>query len=157
MPLVRRLKECLEKAHIAFKTEQHSVAYTAQEVAEITHVRGQEVVKTVVVVADGKHVLVALPATRKIDIPVLREALGVASVRLAGEEEFKDDFPDCDVGAMPPFGSLYNLRLVASEALREDEEIVFNAGTHRDVVRMKRADWQALEKPEWAAFTKPAA
>jgi Ala-tRNA(Pro) deacylase len=157
MGLSRRLQQALEAKQVRFQMEEHDVAYTAQEVAAATHVRGKEMVKTVIVIADGKHVMVAAPASRRVDLPTLKKQLGAESVRLAEESEFAADFPDCELGAMPPFGNLYDLPLIAAEALREDDEIVFNAGNHREIVRMKRADWETITQPRWIRCTRPLA
>jgi Ala-tRNA(Pro) deacylase len=101
-------------------------------------------------------VLAAVPSNCRVDIAALKTALGAGAVRLAEEREFIADFPDCEVGAMPPFGSLYSLRLLAAEPLRADEDILFNAGSHREAIRMKREDWERLTQPEWADFARPA-
>jgi Ala-tRNA(Pro) deacylase len=145
----------LDGAQVAFTTERHDRAYTAQEVAQLTHVRGKEMIKAVVVVADGRHILVALPASSRIDLAKLRAALGADDVRLAEEREFLHDFPDCETGGMPPIGKPYGLRLLASDAIRADAEVVFNAGNHTEIVRMRREDWESLARPEYGAFTRP--
>ncbi len=154
MSVAKRVKEVLDREKIPYKVEEHDVAYTAQEVAAATHIRGKEMVKCVVVVVDGKHVLAAMPASRKVDWPALKKALGAQSVRLAEEKEFASEFPDCEIGAMPPFGTLYDLELLAADPLKTDDEIAFNAGNHREVLRMKRADWERAAKPRWATFTR---
>jgi len=154
MTVAVRLMSFLDAKSAVYRIEPHGRAYTAQEVAELTHVRGKEMVKTIIVVADGTHVMLALPATAKVDLTMLKYMLGAGDVRLAGEREFGQDFPDCELGGMPPFGSLYGLRMIASDGLRGDDEIVFNAGNHTEVVHMKRADWENLAQPEWGRFTR---
>ena len=156
MSAVARLKQLLDSANIPHKTEVHPPAYTAEEVAEAAHVSGYEMAKVVVVVADGQHVMVVVPASHRIDMQALRDFLGAQSVRLAQEAEFAAEFPDCEIGAMPPFGELYALRLVASDVLRQDESIYFNAGTHREIIHMKREDWERVAKPEWGTFSRLA-
>jgi Ala-tRNA(Pro) deacylase len=156
MSINRRLKDLLEARHLGYKVEEHDVAYTAQEVAAATHIKGKEMVKSVVLVADGKHMLCAVPASRRIDFEALKRLLGAKSVRLAEEKEFASDFPDCELGAMPPMGSLYEVPTLAAEPIKEDAEVAFNAGTHREVIRMRRSDWESLAKPRWGRFTRPA-
>ena len=154
MTVAVRLKSFLDEKNAVYRIESHERAYTAQEVAELTHVRGIEMVKAVIVVADGAHIMLALPASAKVDMTMLRMSLGVKEARLAVEKEFEKDFPDCELGGMPPFGKIYGLRMIASDALRGDEDIVFNAGNHTEVIHMKREDWEYLAQPEWAKFTR---
>ncbi|MCX7964364.1 MAG: YbaK/EbsC family protein [Candidatus Sumerlaea chitinivorans] len=156
MTIAVRLKKLLDEAGIPYRVEQHPVAYTAQEVAQATHVSGKEFAKTVIVVADGKHLMVALPASHRIDLAALKDYLGCKDVRLATEHEFAGEFPDCEIGAMPPIGSLYSLRLLAAAPLKEDETILFNAGSHREAILMKREDWERCASPEWGDFARPA-
>lgn len=155
MTVATSLMMLLDDAGIAFSTERHNRAYTAQEVAQMTHVRGKEMIKAVVVVADGKHVLVALPASARIDLGKLQAVLHADDVRLAEEREFLHDFPDCETGGMPPVGKPYGLHLIASDAIRDDMEVVFNAGNHTEIVRMRREDWERAAKPEYAPITRP--
>lgn len=155
MTVATRLQALLETAGVRYLVETHPLAFTAQEVAEVTHVAGREMVKTVIAVVDGCHVMLALPATARVDLALLRQCLGAHEVRIANEAEFVRDFPDCEPGAMPPFGKPYGLRLLASSALASDEEVVFNAGNHREVIRMSREDWERLAQPQWGAFTTP--
>ena len=156
MSISTRLKQLLDSSNVPFQIEVHPLAYTAEEVAESAHVSGYDMAKVVVVVADGQHIMVVVPANHKVDLPALREFLGAESLRLAQESEFAAEFPDCEIGAMPPVGALYSLRMVASEALRQDEEIYFNGGSHREIVKMKREDWERLAKPEWGVFSRLA-
>lgn len=155
MSVNARLRELLDTRRIPYSIEEHDVAYTAQEVAALTHIKGKEMVKSVVLVADGRHVLCAVPATRRIDFTMLKQLLGAKSVRLAEEKEFATDFPDCELGAMPPLGELYEVQLLAAEPIKSDDEVAFNAGTHREVIRMNRADWESLARPRWERFTRP--
>lgn len=155
MTVATRIQSLLETAGVRYLVETHPLAFTAQEVAEATHVAGREMVKTIIAAADGSHVMLALPATARVDLPMLKRHLGAQAARLADEAEFARDFPDCELGAMPPFGKPYGLRLIASTALASDEEIVFNAGNHREVIRMSREDWERIAQPEWALFTAP--
>lgn len=156
MSIAARLKNFLDESKLPYRVEQHPIAYTAQEVAQATHVSGKAFAKTVIVVADGQHIMVALPASHRLDLAALKDYLGCQSVRLATESEFTSDFPDCEIGAMPPFGSLYSLRLLAATPLKEDETILFNAGSHREAILMKREDWERCASPEWGDFARPA-
>ncbi|MCX7626511.1 MAG: YbaK/EbsC family protein [Candidatus Sumerlaeaceae bacterium] len=156
MTVAIRLKQLLDSSQIPYKIEVHPPAYTAEQVAEAAHVSGYDMAKVVIVVADGKHVMIVLPANHRIELPALQALLGAKELRLAQEAEFANDFPDCEIGAMPPFGSLYNLPLIASEALRQDETIYFNGGSHREIVQMKREDWERVAQPSWGTFSRIA-
>ena len=142
-----RLHEYLDEHHIRYISMKHSPAYTAQELAAATHIPGQEVAKTVVVKLDGKLALVVLPAPEMVRMNHLKAESGVSQVELATEAEFKGRFPDCEVGAMPPFGNLYDLETFLSESLTKDVEIAFNAGTHTDLIRMAFTDYENLVNP----------
>lgn len=143
----KKLKEFLDSQEVKYVTIIHSPTYTAQEIAAAAHVRGRELAKTVMVTFDGAMAMVVLPASRKISFEQLREASGAENVQLATERAFGDMFPGCEVGAMPPFGNLYGLDVYASKLLAKDEEIVFNAGTHTELIRMAFADFVRLVKP----------
>ncbi len=147
-----RLEAYLRENKVPFQVQHHPVAYTAQEIAASEHVPGKMLAKVVVVFADGKMVMLALPAPYRVDLAKAAGVLGAKAVRLAHEEEFAAAFPDCEVGAMPPFGNLYGLPVYVDKALAEDETIVFQAGTHTDTVSLKYADFQRLVKPSVAEF-----
>ncbi|MCL6567178.1 MAG: YbaK/EbsC family protein [Acidobacteriia bacterium] len=153
MSVSARLKELLDKNKVRYTTMTHSPAYTAQAAAATLHVPGKELAKTVVVKAGEEMVLAVLPASYHVNLKKLGEILG-KPVRLATEDEFAGLFPDCELGAMPPFGVLYGLPVVADKVLAEDEEIVFNAGTHRDAIRMRFEDFEKLAKPQLASFAE---
>ncbi|HQR46961.1 MAG TPA: YbaK/EbsC family protein [Thermoanaerobaculia bacterium] len=154
MSVSDRLVHYLEQQHVPFVTIPHARAYTAQEIAASIHVPGQEVAKTVIVQADGKLYMAVMPATRRADLVLLKKALGVKKIRLATEEEFEGIFPECEVGAMPPFGNLYRIPVVVDESLKKDREIVFNAGSHTETVKMGFDEFVELVKPIFAAFTE---
>ncbi|MHC4399853.1 MAG: aminoacyl-tRNA deacylase [Planctomycetota bacterium] len=147
---VRRLKEFLDGHGVKYVAIEHSPAYTAQEIAASAHVPGKELAKTVMVRIDGQMAMAVLPASRKVDFDRLREAAGAERVDLAGEEEFQGMFPGCEVGAMPPFGNLYDMKVYVSESLAEDEEIAFNAGSHTELIRLAYADFERLAGPKVA-------
>ena len=144
---VKRLKEFLDSHGVKYVTISHSPAFTAQEIAASAHVPGKELAKTVMAAADGQMVMAVLPASHRVVLDFLREATDAESVRLVSEREFRDRFPDCDVGAMPPFGNLYGMDVFVSESLTEDEEIVFNAGSHTELIRLPYRDFKRLVQP----------
>jgi Ala-tRNA(Pro) deacylase len=140
----------LKEQGVPFEIHEHSPAYTAQEVAAEEHVSGNLMAKAVVVHADGEYAICALPASYKLDMKKVAQVLGSKSVRLADESEMAGLFPDVEVGAEPPLGHLWNLPTLVDEHLAADEEIVFQAGTHRHTVRMKYADYESLTRPKVA-------
>jgi Ala-tRNA(Pro) deacylase len=147
---VKKLKEFLDREQVKYVTLSHSPAYTAQEVAASAHVRGKALAKTVMVTLDGKMAMAVVPASRKVGFDLLRAAAGVENAQLASEQAFRDMFPGCEVGAMPPFGNLYSMDVYVSKLLAEDEEIAFNAGSHTELIRLAYKDFQRLVKPKAA-------
>lgn len=143
----KKLKEFLDSNKIKYVSITHSSAYTAMEIAAMAHIPGKELAKTVMIKINGRMAMVVLPATHMIKMDLLKKVVGNDNIRLATEQEFKDKFPDCDVGAMPPFGNLYGMDVYASSALREDEEIAFNAGTHTELIKLSYKDFENLVKP----------
>lgn len=146
MPL-ERLKEYLNRENVKYVTIQHSKAYTAHEVAVSAHIPHKELAKTVMLKIDGEMAMMVIPASSQVDLERLKVAVGSADVELAAEEEFEDEFPDCEVGAMPPFGNLYGMKVFMSQALREDDEIAFNAGSHTELIRLAYQDFERLVQP----------
>lgn len=142
-----RLKEFLDKENVKYVTIGHSPAFTAQEVAANAHIPGKQLAKTVVVRIDGEMAMVVTPASGNIELDRVRSALGADRVELASEEDFAEVFPDCETGAMPPFGNLYGMNVFVSQELREDEEIAFNAGSHSELVKLPYADFERLVHP----------
>jgi Ala-tRNA(Pro) deacylase len=153
---VRRLKAYLDEQKVRYVTMSHSPAYTAQEIAAATHIAGRALAKTVMVKVDGRMTMVVLPAMDKIDLRLLREELGASKVELATEAEFRDLFPDCEIGAMPPFGNLYGLPVLVTDHLQQNKEIAFNAGTHTEVIKLDFADFERLVKPTVLKFSARA-
>jgi Ala-tRNA(Pro) deacylase len=131
------LREFLDRNRIQYLVISHSVAYTAQGIAALTHTPGKELAKTVMVMVDGRLAMAVVPASFRVDLYRLKKYLGADSVELASELEFRGRFPDCETGSMPPFGNLYGMDVFVDQALAEDKEIAFNAGSHRELVRMK--------------------
>ncbi len=144
---VTRLKEFLDQENVKYVTIGHSPAFTAQEIAERAHIPGKELAKTVMVKIDGELAMIVVPASEHVRLAHLKEALGADAAEIAGEYEFKERFPDCETGAMPPFGNLYDMPVFVSATLREDDEIAFNAGSHSELIRMAYADFERLVKP----------
>ncbi|MGA8150887.1 MAG: YbaK/EbsC family protein [Terriglobales bacterium] len=153
MPL-NRLREYLDSHNIRYLIFSPSLAYTAQGIAALTHISGKELAKTVIVRIDGNLAMAVVPASRHVDLALAKRALGAQAVELASEQEFKDKFPDCEAGAMPPFGNLYGMAVYADESLTSIKEITFNAGTHRDLMRMDWADLVRLVEPRIIQITK---
>ncbi len=150
---VRKLKEYLDDNQVKYISITHSVAYTTQEVASIAHVPGKDLAKAVLVWLDGGMAMAVLPGTRHVDLPKLGSAAGAKTIRLASESEFRDRFPGCETGAMPPFGNLYDVPVYVDSMLELDKEIVFNAGTHVELIRLAYADFARLVKPRVAKFS----
>ena len=147
MPL-SLLRDFLDQNNIKYLVISHSVAYTAQGIAALTHIPGRELAKTVMVMVDGRLAMAVVPASSRVDLFKLKRYLGADTVELATEKEFSERFPDCETGAMPPFGNLYGMDVFADDTLAHDREISFNAGSHRELVRMNYADFQDLVKPD---------
>lgn len=147
MPM-NALRDHLDENRIKYVTIRHSPAYTAPEIAACAHIPGREMVKTVMVEMDGTMAMVVMPSNEQVDLERLRKITGVRDVKLAVEEQFKDLFPGCEPGAMPPFGNLWGLKVYASPTLRRDEKIAFNAGSHTELVQMRYEDFEGLVQPE---------
>ena len=145
---VKTLKKFLDDQDIKYVTIKHSEAYTAQEIAASAHIPGKELAKTVIVKVNGKMAMAVLPATYRVDFDLLKEAAAAEKVELASEEEFKDRFSGCELGAMPPFGNLYDMDVFVADTLAEDEEIAFNCGSHTELVKMSYKDFEAAVKPK---------
>lgn len=148
-----KLREFLDSHRIKYMVISHSLAYTAQGVAALAHVSGKKLAKTVIVKIDGVLAMAVIPAAFHVDLDRLRTLTGAQSVEVATELEFKDAFPDCETGAMPPFGNLYDMPVYADEILAADEEITFTGGTHRELVRMHWADMARLVNPTVGKLT----
>lgn len=142
------VQEYLDNHEVKYVVVRHSRAFTAQEVAASAHIKGKDMAKTVILKVDGNLKMLVLPSTHQVDFDQFKDATGAKRVSLAQESEFEDRFPDCELGAMPPFGNLYDMETYVSESLTEDEEIAFNAGTHKDCVKLRFSDYRELVQPE---------
>ena len=149
-----RLEAYLRENGVPFEVQHHPRAVTAQEVAAAEHVPGRMLAKVVMVSADGEMAMLSLPAPYQVDLQKAAKLLGAQEARLAEEEEFEGAFPDCEVGAMPPFGNLYGLPVYVEEALAEDETIFFRAGTHTDTMSVGYADFERLVEPTIGRFAR---
>jgi len=148
-----RVTEFLDKSAVSYEVSEHPPAFTAQQMAAVEHEPGQYVAKPVIVKADGEYLMCVLSACYKIDLGALKDQLGARSVELADEKEIGALFPDCDLGAEPPFGNLYDLPTLMDEALQEDDHITFQAGTHDKAIRMSMDDYRKLVQPKVLEFS----
>jgi Ala-tRNA(Pro) deacylase len=151
----QRLEQYLREQGIAYEFQHHPLAYTARGVAASEHVLPKAVAKAVILMTDGRLAMVVVPASHELQISELARGLGVREARLADENEFGPAFPDCEVGAMPPFGNLYGLPVYVDASLSEDDTIVFQAGTHTDTMRIKYADYARLIHPKIVNIGRP--
>jgi Ala-tRNA(Pro) deacylase len=150
--LATRLIKLLHDKHVKYSTISHQRTLTAQETAESAHVPGINFAKTVIVLIDGKYAMAVLPAQYKIHLGLLKQQTKANQVSLATEEDFKDLFPECTTGAMPPFGNLYGMEVYVDDCLLEDEEIVFNAGSHTELIKLSYDDFMRLAQPKVSRF-----
>lgn len=151
---VRKLREFLDRHGVKYMLIIHSKAYTAQEIAQLAHIPGRQLAKTVIVKCDGKMAMAVLPSLQRVNLERLKELSGAHTVEMAEEIDFKDKFPECEVGAMPPFGNLFGMEVFVEPALVEDEEIVFNAGSHTELMRLRYRDFARLVKPKVLEFAQ---
>lgn len=152
MPL-KKLRDFLDNHGVKYVIIKHSKAYTAQEIAESAHLPGKEMAKTVIIKIDNKMAMAVLPATERVDLDLLKAIAETDNISLAAEEEFKYLFPECEIGAMPPFGNLYDMVVYVEKSLAEDEEICFNAGSHTELFRMAYKDYKKLVNPRQGRFS----
>lgn len=154
MSISLRISEYLDAQKVGFEVIHHPQAFTAQEVAHSLHISGKRLAKAVVLKGDDKLVMAVLPASHRLNIRELQAAIGVKHLQMLDESELTKIFPDCELGAIPPFGNLYGMETWVDRAVSESEEIVFCAGTHRDCVRMKYAQYANLTKPQVSSFSE---
>jgi len=152
MSILKRLKDYLDREKVPYEVLTHRETFTAPELAQALHVPGKELAKVVMVKADEHFVVTVLSANRKVDLKSLKEIFRTSHVRLATEAEFTELFPDCELGAMPPFGNLYSLEVYVDQSLTTDEKIVFQAGTRHEAVKLRYQDFASLSRPRVAEF-----
>lgn len=145
--------EFLDESKIKYEVAKHEPAFTAQQMAAVVHEPGRYVAKPVIVKADGKYVMCVLSACHKVDIAALKKQLGAKSVQIADEKDIEKLFPDCELGAEPPFGNLYDLPTVIDKSLVDDDHIMFQCGSHKKAVRMSMKDYRKLVKPKVLEFS----
>lgn len=155
MPILSRLKEYLDASRVPYEVRSHVRAFTARGVADVEHVPPIEVAKVVILRSGVEFLMAVLPAPYRVDVTRLRHLTGKPELHLAAEDDFTRLFPECEPGAMPPFGNLYELPVWVDEPLCRQREIVFNAGTHTQTVHMAYADFERLVRPRVASFGKP--
>ena len=148
-----KVKAFLDGHEVQYVVISHSKAFTAQGIAAVSHISGKFLAKTVIVKLDGALAMAVLPAPYYVDLIALRRAVGVRDAELASEREFRQHFPDCETGAMPPFGNLYGIPVYVDESLTDDDEIAFNAGSHHELIRMTYIDFDRLVRPEVMSFS----
>lgn len=151
--IIRKLQDYLDANNVKYVILSHSLSFTAQEVAASAHVPGREIAKTVVFWMDGAMALAVLPGSRMIDFTLLKKGAGAKDVEIAAESEFSDAFPQCELGAMPPFGHLFGMKTFVDASLADDTEIAFNAGTHRELIRMRYDDYERLAQSTILRFS----
>lgn len=144
---VHKLKQFLDSNNVPYERVDHAESITAPETAQATHIKGKEMAKTVMVKLDGKMAMAVVPANFHVDLDRLRDVAGASEAELAGEDEFSSLFPNCEVGAMPPFGNLYDMEVYLQEDMDEDHEIAFNSGSHHEIIKMLFKDYKNLVKP----------
>ncbi len=154
MPLSERLRSFLESHQAEFALTTHARAFTARDVAAAEHLPPREVAKTVVIFGDGAYHMIVIPASKLVDLHEVRPALGLSQARLATESELGTLFPDCELGAMPPLGPLYGLSVYVDNTLLRQDLIAFNAGTHREVIHMRMAEFQRLALPHIVSLAR---
>jgi Ala-tRNA(Pro) deacylase len=147
------VKEFLDRSGVQYKISLHASVFTAQRMAAVEHEHGRYVAKPVIIKADGRYLMCVLPASHHVDLAKLKSHLAVKTAELAQESEIAELFPDCDVGAEPPFGNLYALPILMDKALEKDDHILFQAGTHEEAIRMSMADYRQLVRPTVLDFS----
>ena len=151
-----KLREYLDNAGMSYTGHPHHTAYTSQEIAQSVHIPGREMVKSVILKVDEEQLIMAvLSANDAANLDVLRDEIGCDELRLASETEFRDAFPTCNPGAMPPFGNIFDLPTYCEANLCRNPEIEFNAGSHDETIRMRFEDYELLAKPEVIHFAQP--
>ena len=154
MPILKKLKVALDEAKVSYEVYNHPLAYTAQEIAAAQHISGKELAKVVMLMVDGSLVMAVIAGNQKIGLNTVKTSLGAKEARLATEDEFNSQFPECEIGAMPPFGNLFGLPVILDPAVEKDEYIYFNAGNHAQTVRLRYKDFAKLVRLRVARLTE---
>jgi len=154
MPIMKKLKDLFDNAKVSYEVYNHPLAYTAQKIAAAQHFPGREMAKVVMLKVDGALMMGVITGNHKVNLTTVKISLGAKEARLAREDEFISLFPECETGAMPPFGNLFGLPVFVDPALEKDEYIYFNAGNHVQTVRLKYEDFARLAKPQVARLVE---
>jgi Ala-tRNA(Pro) deacylase len=149
MQIPQQLIDCLNASGVAYEILRHPEAVTAQRIAQAEHIKGRHQAKVVMVKSDGEHLMMVIPADHRVDLSKIEKLTGKRA-SLETEMDFKSIFPDCAIGAMPPFGNLYGLPTYVDERLTKQDYIVFAAGTHTDAIKLKYSDYEKIVKPQVA-------
>ena len=149
---VKKLKEFLDSHQVKYVSMMHSPAFTSQEIAASAHISGKQLAKIVIIKVDKRLAMVVIPANGQINFVKLKEVLSVQDIDLAAESEFKNNFSGCEVGAMPPFGNLYDMPVFVSSQLAQQDHILFNAGSHSELMQLAYRDFERLVKPKVVAI-----
>ncbi|HEX5136012.1 MAG TPA: YbaK/EbsC family protein [Planctomycetota bacterium] len=157
MVVATKLKAFLDARKVVYQVLKHHERFTSQEIAEALHVPGRMLAKVVIAKADGTLRMAVLPGDLRLDLKKFAKAAAAKEAALATEAEFRDAFPDCEIGAMPPFGNLYAMRVIVDKALAADEQIVFEAGNHHEAIKLLYADFARLVVPQVADIARAAA
>ncbi len=148
-----RVTDFLDESGVSYEVTEHRPAFTAQQIAAEEHEPGKYVAKPVIIRADGQLMMCVLPAPNKADMGALKSQLGVQDVELVEEKEIADMFPDCELGAEPPFGNLYDMPTILDKTMQDDDHILFQAGTHEQGIRLSMKDYIYLVKPHVLDFS----
>lgn len=151
----KRLKYFLDNSKIDYKITNHAIAFSALELSEVTHIPEQNLAKTIIVKTPTQMLMCVVRANDALDMTLLKKVLNQTDVVLATEEEFSREFPDCEVGAMPPFGNLYDMDVYVSDTLAQDKDIYFNAGNHSEIIKLSYSDYEHLVHPKVVHITTP--
>jgi len=151
MKIPKPLIDCLKESKVEYEVLRHPEAITAQRIAQAEHVKGRHHAKVVMIKSGEQHLMAVLPADHQVDLKKLRKTTG-KSASLDTEKEFKSLFPDCAIGAMPPFGNLYGVPTYVDKSLAEEDYIVFEAGTHTDAIKLRYRDYEKIVQPQVAGF-----
>jgi Ala-tRNA(Pro) deacylase len=155
MPILKKLRELFDEEKVSYEVYNHPLAYTAQEIAAKQHFSGDAMAKVVMLKVDGALAMAVLMGSDKVSLATVRESLNAREVQLATEDDFISRFPDCEIGAMPPFGNLFGMPVYVDPALERDEYIYFNAGNHVQTVRLRYKDYERLVHPRIIRVTAP--
>jgi Ala-tRNA(Pro) deacylase len=154
MAIIKKLKELFDDAKVSYEVYNHPLAYTAQEIAAGQHFSGDQMAKVVILKVDGKLVMAVVTGSQKVHLPTVCASLAVNEAKLATEDEFISRFPDCEIGAIPPFGNLFGVPVYVDPAIAKDNLIYFNAGNHVQTVRILYKDFEKLANPEVVRLTE---